>query len=47
MPESREEMLHFTAKVREQIMIDRLLDYFHKHKDEILQKMQEQEKKQD
>ena len=43
MPEPREEMLHLTAKVREQIMIDRLLDYFHEHKDEILKEMEKQE----
>lgn len=42
MSESREEMLHRTAKAREQIMIDKLLDYFYKRKDEILKMMEEQ-----
>ena len=42
MPEPREEMLHLTAKARERIMIDRLLDYFHEHKDEILKEMEKQ-----
>lgn len=42
MSESREEMLHLTAKAREQLMIDRLLDYFHEHKEEILKEMEKQ-----
>ena len=41
MSESREEMLHSTAKAREQVMIDRLLESFYKHKDEILKATQE------
>ena len=41
MSESREEMLHSTAKAREQVMIDRLLESFFKPNDEILQATQE------
>ncbi len=44
MPESREEMLRLTAKAREQVMIDRLLEFFHEHKDEFLKKMENQKK---
>lgn len=42
MPESREEILHATAKAREQVMIDRLLESFYKHKDEILKATQKE-----
>lgn len=45
MSESREEMLHLTAKAREQVMIDRLLEYFYEHREEILKQYDEKMKK--